>query len=150
MIVKLCKKRDRLCVSWSSWHESRGLAHVLMVWCVVCTAPCNLQPWEEPEDDWITVETCSPIVISENKCCADVKNWYIYKYRFFLSAITSHSKARLALLARDILCQCTVQSFNCPNHLFIQNSFNRVCIIAFLTTHILKRIPRKDQNNTKL
>ena len=32
--------------------------------------------WEGPEDDWITVETCSPIVISENKCCADVKNWY--------------------------------------------------------------------------
>ena len=26
---------DRLCVSWSSWHEYRGLAHVLVVWCVV-------------------------------------------------------------------------------------------------------------------
>jgi len=35
MIVKLCKTHNRLCVSWSSWHESRGLAHVLMVWCVV-------------------------------------------------------------------------------------------------------------------
>jgi len=29
--------------------------------------------WEGPEDDWITVETCSPIVISKNKCCADAK-----------------------------------------------------------------------------
>ena len=29
--------------------------------------------WEGLEDDWITVETCRPNVISENKCCADVK-----------------------------------------------------------------------------
>jgi len=27
----------------------------------------SLQPYWGPEDDWITVETCSPIVISENK-----------------------------------------------------------------------------------
>jgi hypothetical protein len=35
--------------------------------------PVTYNLWEGPEDDWITVETCSPIVISENKCCADVK-----------------------------------------------------------------------------
>jgi len=39
--------------------------------------PVTHNLWEGPEDDWITVETRSPIVISENKCCADVKNWYI-------------------------------------------------------------------------
>ena len=37
------------------------------------TAPCNLQPLRGPEDDLITVETCSPVVKSKNKCCADVK-----------------------------------------------------------------------------
>ena len=35
--------------------------------------PVTYSLWEGPEDDWITVETCSPIVISKNKCCADVK-----------------------------------------------------------------------------
>ena len=144
MIIKLCKIHDRLCVSWSSWHESRGLAHVLMVWCVVyylgrwsflvvfylgtgswsfelrsiffhlvsalrsvlscldtggvllvlCTivelvtivpcdnvhtAPSDLLPLRRTWGWTNTVETCSPIVISENKCCADVqKYWSIY------------------------------------------------------------------------
>ena len=41
--------------------------------------PVTYSLWEGPEDDWITVETCSPIVISENKCCADVKNCSIYR-----------------------------------------------------------------------
>ena len=36
--------------------------------------PVTYSHWEGPEDDWITVEMCSPIVISENKCCADVNN----------------------------------------------------------------------------
>jgi len=40
--------------------------------------PVTYNLWEGTEDDWITVETCSPIVISENKCSADVKNWFIY------------------------------------------------------------------------
>jgi hypothetical protein len=35
--------------------------------------PVTYNLWEGPENDWITVETCSPIVISKNKCCADVK-----------------------------------------------------------------------------
>ena len=36
--------------------------------------------WEGPEDDWITVETCSPIVISKNKSCADVKtDLFVFK-----------------------------------------------------------------------
>ena len=35
--------------------------------------PVTYNLLEGPEDDWITVETCSPIVISKNKCCADVK-----------------------------------------------------------------------------
>ena len=35
--------------------------------------PVTYSLWEGPEDDWITVETCSPIIISENKCCADGK-----------------------------------------------------------------------------
>ena len=35
--------------------------------------PLTYNLWEGPEDDWVTVETCSPIVISKNKCCADVK-----------------------------------------------------------------------------
>ena len=42
--------------------------------------PLTYSLWEGPEDDWITVETCSPIVISENKCCADVKKILIYLY----------------------------------------------------------------------
>ena len=41
--------------------------------------PVSYKLWEGPEDDWITVETCSPIVISENKCCAHVKK-LIYLY----------------------------------------------------------------------
>ena len=39
-------------------------------------------PWEGPEDDWITVETCSPIVISENKCCAGVNNIDLFIWQF--------------------------------------------------------------------
>ena len=39
--------------------------------CAQLTLTYNL--WEGTEDDLITVETCSPIVVSENKCCADVK-----------------------------------------------------------------------------
>ena len=35
MIVKLCKVHDRLCVSWSPRHGSRGLAQIVMVLCVV-------------------------------------------------------------------------------------------------------------------
>jgi len=35
--------------------------------------PVTYNLCEGPENDWITVETCSPIVISKNKCCADVK-----------------------------------------------------------------------------
>jgi hypothetical protein len=45
--------------------------------CAQLTLTYNL--WEGTEDDWIAVETCSPIVISENKCCADV-NKLIYLY----------------------------------------------------------------------
>ena len=46
--------------------------------------PVTYNHWEWPEDDWITVETCSPIVISENKCCADVSNWSIYMSQHFV------------------------------------------------------------------
>jgi len=47
---------------------------VLLKGCKCAQLPVTYNLWEGPEDDWITVETCSPIVISENKCCADVKN----------------------------------------------------------------------------
>ena len=43
--------------------SSRRLVHVLMVWCIV----------------YYLGRTCSPTVISENKCCADIK-----KYGFYL------------------------------------------------------------------
>ena len=46
--------------------------------------PVTHNLWEGPEDDRITVETCSPNIISENKCCADVKNWYIYMSQHFV------------------------------------------------------------------
>ena len=43
--------------------------------------PVTYNLWEGPEDDWITVETCSPIVINKNKCCADVKTDLFIKYK---------------------------------------------------------------------
>ena len=53
----------------------------------MCTQlPLTYNLWEGPEDDWMTVETCSPIVISENKCCADVKKyWSTYRHLLLLN-----------------------------------------------------------------
>ena len=53
--------------------------------------PVTYNHWEGPEDDWITVETCSLIVISENKCCADVNNWSTYKEYVSRCFLTSNS-----------------------------------------------------------
>jgi hypothetical protein len=48
---------------------------------VCAQLPVTYSLWEGPEDDWIIVETCSPIVISKNKCCADVKtDLFLYRY----------------------------------------------------------------------
>ena len=52
--------------------------------CAQLTVTYNL--WEGPEDDWITVETCSPIVVSENKCCADVKTDLFIQTQFPMSS----------------------------------------------------------------
>ena len=54
---------------------------------------------EGPEDDWITVETYSPIVISKNKCRADVKtDLFIYYKSLSRCTITWTSKEILHLL----------------------------------------------------
>ena len=52
--------------------------------CAQLSITYNLR--EGPEDDWITVETCSPVVISKNKCCADVKT-DLFTERFCRSVV---------------------------------------------------------------
>ena len=60
--------------------------------------PLTYNLWEGPEDDWITVETCSPVVISENKCCADVKNIDLFKCLFIPNSKASKIKVYLNAL----------------------------------------------------
>ena len=93
----------------------------------VCTALWNLQHIKDLRMTEWSVETCSPI-ISSNKCCADVNNWWIVCLSTSWCIFTNYRFYRLVLLTLSIYCHSlNVWNF-CVFFLFPPSSF--VCDVC--------------------